>query len=424
MLDNLNKWIRKYRSGRIWLNKLRNKQTIKIYLPLLKRYCDATGLDPDELIQLKLEGQRQVGTQTEFQAEELHDSTINGLEITDHAKLSVSTTVQSFYKHNRRPLVEIRKFEIPEPKKRRPTLEDVETLAHNVKWKRDKAIIWFTASAPFRRQTVELLTWGDLQETGDPMVPIKIVVESARLKGKGKGRYRGLKQISFLHAFAYKQILAYKKELVRMMSKKYPNFQITKNTPLFISYKNGNGQVTPLLGAGIGDIFERGSLNAWGNLEEKRFSPHDMRDFVDNALKRARVVEVDRAPMLGHRIKGVEKHYQDPDHKDLLESFKRAIPYLTTSPQVTEKDKMVAIRASANQQIGIMITTIDSQIAIAQTEITKYEGMIKVAEQSKKLEPQKAKEYDDLIKWVKQQILVLRQNIAQMKDQKARLEKL
>lgn len=424
MMESLNKWIREYRSGKIWLNKLRSKQTIKIYLPLLKRYCDATGKTPDELINLKLEGQRQVGTNKEFQAEELHDSTINDLDITDHAKLSISTTVQSFYKHNRRPLVEIRKFEIPEPKKRRPTLEDVEDLANNVKWKRDKAIIWFIASAPFRRETVALLTWGDLQETGDSEIPIKLVIESARLKGKGKGRYRGLEQISFLHAFAYKQLLAYKKELMRKMPKKYPDFQITKNTPLFISYKNGNGHVTPLLGAGIGDIFEQASLNTWGNLEEKRFSPHDMRDFVDNALKKARVVEVDRAPMLGHRIKGVEKHYQDPDHKDLLDSFKRAIPFLTTSPQITEKDKMVGIKAEFDQRIPIMITATKTEIARYEAEVKHWEGMIEIAEKSRKLEPQRDKEYGELIESLRKQILTAKEQIAMLKDSKARLEKL
>jgi len=210
----------------------------------------------------------------------------------------------------------------------------------------------------------------------------------------------------------------------KWMAKKYPDFVISKGSPLFISYKNGNGHVSPLLGAGLGDIFEQASLNAWGNLEEKRFSPHDMRDFVSNALKKARVVEVDRAPMLGHRIRGVERHYQDPSHRDLLENFKRTIPYLTTSPQVTEKDEMVGLKAEVNQQIPIIVTSLKSQIAINESEIAKYEGMIAVAEQSKKLEPSKAKDYDELIKTVKKQIVTAKEQIAMLKDSKARLEKL
>lgn len=72
-MEDLYKWIREFRSGRIWLNKLRNKSTITVYLPLLNRYCEATGLNPDELIKLKLEGQQLVGTEKEFQAEELPD---------------------------------------------------------------------------------------------------------------------------------------------------------------------------------------------------------------------------------------------------------------------------------------------------------------------------------------------------------------
>ena len=162
MLDNLREWIKSYRSGRIWLTKLESELTVDTYLPNFKRFCEACDLDPDQLIELKMKGMRNVGTEKEFCAEENFDITINELDATESAKSNISTSVLSFYKHNRRPLVEPKKFERPEPEKQRPSVTEIEEMANNVSWKRDKALIWFTASAPFREGTLGKLVWGDL----------------------------------------------------------------------------------------------------------------------------------------------------------------------------------------------------------------------------------------------------------------------
>jgi hypothetical protein len=70
MTDELKKWLKGFRSGQLWLVNLKSPETIRLYLPYLKMYCDAIGKNPDELIGLKMEGQRQVGTNKEFQVHE------------------------------------------------------------------------------------------------------------------------------------------------------------------------------------------------------------------------------------------------------------------------------------------------------------------------------------------------------------------
>jgi len=177
------------------------------------------------------------------------------------------------------------------------------------------------------------------------------------------------------------------------------------------------------------DIFEMASLNAWGDLEKKRFSPHDFRDFVDNALKNARVVEVDRAPLIGHKIKGVEKHYQDPDHKDLMACFESALQFLSPDPElskttITEADRITGLKAETNQRIRIMIITTKEEIARYEAEIKHWEGMILIAEKSRKLEPQKDKEYGELVRTVQKQIVTAKEQISILKDSLKRLEKL
>lgn len=341
-MQDLKKWIKSFYSGRTWLMKLVSKYTIDTYLPNLKRYCEACGKNPDELIAFKDKGiidfVKTGNPALRFQAEELFDITISEMELTESARSNISTAVISFYKHNRRPLVEVKKFERPEAEKRRPSIEDVEAMANSVGWKRDKALIWFLSSACFREGTLVKLTWGDLKLTEDVEAPIMITIKGARMKGAGKGRYKGIEQTCFLHKSAWELMLAYKKEATRKLRKKYSEFEITDKTPLFLNYVNGKF-AKGLTTFGFSEVWTKASLNAWGDLEVKRFSPHDMRDFVSNALKKAKVDVVDRAVLTGHKIKGVERHYQDPEKMYLKEAFKSAIPFLTPQkPEQLRKD--------------------------------------------------------------------------------------
>jgi len=428
MTENVRKWIRKFRSGKIWINKLVSDATINSYLPLFKRFCELTGKDPDELIAYKMEGMRLVGTEKEFQAEELYEDVIKNQVDGEHARANIATAVLSFYKHNRRPLSEPMKFEKPESEGRQPTLEDVETMANYTRTKRDKALIWCQASCPLREGTLEKLIWGDLRETGDSQVPIMIVVKADRLKGSGRGRYKGTFHIGFWHAHAWKLFQDYRKEALRKLRKKYPDFEITSKTSLWLSYVNGNGTVKGLGKFGISEIFEKASFSAWG--EEKKFRPHDYRDFLDNALRKSGILKIDRDPMLSHKMKGVEKHYQTNDPEDeglqthLREQFKKALSLITTSPQITEKDRIMGVKAEFDQRTQLIIAENKAVINRYEAEIEHWKGMIEITETTKKLEPQKAKEYDELIQKLRKQILTAEEQISMLKDSVKRLEKI
>jgi hypothetical protein len=56
MTDSLTEWILSFNSGMAWYNKLNSANTKKAYLPNLKKYCDYTKTNPEQLITLKLEG--------------------------------------------------------------------------------------------------------------------------------------------------------------------------------------------------------------------------------------------------------------------------------------------------------------------------------------------------------------------------------
>jgi hypothetical protein len=194
MTDDLVAWILKYESGRAWFNKLNSDVTKRIYLKRLKDYCDAVGKNPDELIHLKLDGLKHVGEPSEYQAENLLETYLATANLTVDMKVSFKTAIMSFYAKNRRRLESdvAENIERGEPKKRCPKIEDILQLENAMTTQRDKALLWFVASAPIRLGTIPKLKWKDLIATNDKDVPYYMLIESARLKGSGKGKYKGV----------------------------------------------------------------------------------------------------------------------------------------------------------------------------------------------------------------------------------------
>jgi integrase len=338
-------WINGFASGKTWLNKLPSRLTKEKFTGYFKFYCDAVKKDPDQLIALKVEGLQNVGTGKEFQAENLLENFFAECKKKPTAKLMLKNAVFSFYKHNRRALESQTasniKEETPESKKRKPTLEDLTALENVAHSARDKALIWFIASTSCRVGTVTLLKWEDLKPTENRNVPFVLEIESARLKGSGVGKYKGLKQITFLHKFAYEKLMAYKQEAQSEKKDKKgkilkKGYTLNPDSPIFIAYWN-KGKTQTLSFKGINGIFDDLSLRAWGDLQKKRFSPHDLREFFQSALESANIQANMISPILAHKVKGVDQHYSSHDFKELLVKYETALPNLL--PQTVEEVK-------------------------------------------------------------------------------------
>ena len=158
MTDNLTDWILSFNSGTMWFNKF-NSGSIKTYLPHLKKYCDWTNKNPDELIQFKIEGLQAVNTAKEFQAENLLEKFISTANYPLSVKQGIRSAVLSFYKNNRRHLEEIKDVDTPESKHRCPKSQDIVDLENAFANLRDKALLWFIASSPIRVETIPKLIW-------------------------------------------------------------------------------------------------------------------------------------------------------------------------------------------------------------------------------------------------------------------------
>jgi hypothetical protein len=112
-------------------------------------------------------------------------------KFTPATRVSAKNAIKSFYSANWFSLEPASGEDItqPEPKQLCPTMQDLKELEDSMICKRDKAVLWFLASAPLRVGTLRKVKRKDLIPTGDSEVPYKIEIGSKDLKGRGKGKY-------------------------------------------------------------------------------------------------------------------------------------------------------------------------------------------------------------------------------------------
>jgi hypothetical protein len=372
MTDDIEVWLLSFECGKAWFSTITSPRTKDMYSKDLKQYCHAVGKSPDELLELKVEGLRNIATAKEFQAEKLLDGFLyNTPDISIHIKISILCAVKSFYKENWRELNKKvgEKLTLPPAKKRTPTMQDLLEMDEVMMYQRDKAILWFLESAPFRVGTLTKLMWNDLKPTDKllketrekqkgqgnrtleenqriaKLVPYYFEVEADRMKGAGQGKYVGAKQIAFLHHYAAEKLEKYKLELKKYCIEPKPESQI------FLAYTNnpynkGKGDTLK----NIGVIFTNACSMAW-NDENKKFSPQDMRDFLQSSLEKVEVNPNLVSPLLGHKVKGVDKHYSNHDIDEFLEVFVKALPLLV--PQTVEEVKAKTEKELAEQETKI-----------------------------------------------------------------------
>lgn len=340
-----------------------------MYTSRLKRYCDAVEKNPDELISLKLIGLQSVSTELEFEAENLLENFLESPDLKPSAKLAILTAVKSFYASTRgRDLASDvgENIEVPEAKKRTPSIEDCIALDEAMTTHRDKFLVWFLESSPVRQGTLRKLLWKDLKPLDDKDVPFWISIGSDRLKGHGFGKYKGSKHVGFLHSYAVQKLEAYKEELKQrgfrwnIVKKDLKKGEIAYNedSPLFMCY-NTNPHKS-FKGSALqryNGIFNDASLIAWKDLFKKRFSPHDFRDIIGTVLEKPQIkANVNLAkPLTSHKPLSIESVYANHPDSDYLELFKMCLPYLI--PETVPELKIeINEQKTSNQKYQLQIT--------------------------------------------------------------------
>lgn len=318
---DIHKWIAQYEKVSVWISKLQNKESNAFNL---YRYCEWTHKTPNELLALK----EKKGKEAEFLLDRfVADNTLN---LTKHATNNIVMSVRSFYTHNYSDLAsEAGKVEVDKIRPYRlPTKQDIRKLRNAAYNPRDRSLVSFMASTAIARGTLPHLKFSHLEKDWKNKEIVHISLPSKIIKGRGRGRYKAVRQETFLTPLAKADMIQYMEWM-----EKTRNFEFKEDSVIFLRIKK---PYTPLTYSELGVIAAR--------LSEKSgipFAWHDMRRHVQTALEEARIHPNWCRKIRGRKIKGEEAPYSRPKIKQLREAFRSALPNLgiaETSQQLSETE--------------------------------------------------------------------------------------
>jgi hypothetical protein len=303
-----------------WLGKLQQKNT-SCYR--LWQFSTWAGKTPPELLALKSDP-------ASTEAEKLLDDFVNAEtpEFTNSVKFNMVMAAKSFSKHNYRDLAKasgaitlVQRKEHKKPKK-----EDLRRLWDYAQNLRDKALITFVNSTALAKETLSELRWKYFEDDWEKNDLPCINCPSEILKGHGIGRYKGVKQITFLTPEAKRDLLNYKEWMEKKLGRKFElEDKVWRET-----YK----PYEPVSYDHLGDLILALSKNS-----EVDFSLHDARRVVETALEEVGIHPNWARKIRGRKVRGEESPYSQPEVEKLRAKYREAVPLLQFTVETTKSSE-------------------------------------------------------------------------------------
>jgi len=305
----LEKWASKYPRVMTWLSKVQPK---KMWAFQLYRYCQTVGKTPDELLTMK---EDRSNTKAEF----LLDNFVATSPFTNSVTYSITTAVKSFYKYNYRSLERASGLITLEKIKpyRRHSKAKLLRIYRSTQNPRDRCLITFVWSTAIAKESLTKIKWSHLEENWENQELPHVSLPDKLIKGKGRGRYKGVRQETFLTPEAKKDLIDYKDWLARVKG-----IKLASDDPVFIDLRYGN-RVKPIGYATLGQI-----AMVLSQRSGEPFSWHDARRYVETALEEIRINPNWARKIRGRKVRGEEAPYSRPAINQLREKYREAVPLL------------------------------------------------------------------------------------------------
>lgn len=339
--SEIENYIKEHPELNSWLTKKANR-TKEMYLRNLIRYSEAlkesniiTEASPNGLLELARNSPREeavhVNTLEDFQT-----SLEEVLTETQRAMIfAISITVKSFYNYRSYTFPRFRGNYAYTPREKTaiPKLENLQTNLERIKSFRTRTIFALESSCPIRMESLLSLKWKHFKEVLENKELPSITLISTELKGKGKSKYQGIKQICFLTPFAKSYVLRYRtlyeEETKRKIDLADPQ---SLELPFLISTSNAD----PLTYMGLNSCLERAKAEGYP------FRVHIYRTFVNEALMNIGMSKEHRDTVLGHKLKAIDKAYSMNEIETLRKEFREALRYL--DPEYKEDEHITKIK--------------------------------------------------------------------------------
>jgi len=196
-------WVAEHDSVRVWLSKLNGTKEQRALS--LWYYWDWTEKPPKELLALK-------SSFESLDAEKLLDCFVIDADYPNYLKWKSVLAVRSFYRCNYRQLQrEAIKMEYYQVKpQRNPNKQKRVELYNGCFNPRDRALVCTTLCSAIALETLSNLCWSHFEENWQAQETPHISIRGELLKGHGKGKYRGIRQETFLTPEAKRELIKYR----------------------------------------------------------------------------------------------------------------------------------------------------------------------------------------------------------------------
>jgi hypothetical protein len=319
--SNVLQWAKNYPEVERWLGHVQKREE-NAYC--LYRFCEWAGKNPTELLALK-------DDPASKDAEKLLDDFCTGEvpSFTNSLKYIVSIAVKSFFRWNYRDLAKA--SGIVSLEKVKPynalTKEGLRKLWNRAFNLRDKALITFVNSTAIAKETLTHLTWGHLEADWQNKDLPCVNIESEILKGHGRGKYKGVRQITFLTSEAKRDLINYKEW---MESPQKLGRKLTLQDHIWLETCK---PYRPISYDTFGKLITTLSENAGVS-----FSWHDARRWVNTALEGISISVNWARKIRGRKVRGEESPYSQPAIEQLRAKFAEAVSLLQFTG--TEKESL------------------------------------------------------------------------------------
>jgi hypothetical protein len=308
-------------------NRLQAGQNIYLYCQWVAKITNGKFKAPLQILDLK--------NAQNSEAEKLLDKfMISPTNIPDSRKWLIINSVKAFYRTNYHQLqAEAGKFEYTT--KRSQAVASKETclkLFRKCTHPRDQALVMFATCTAIALETMSELCWSHFEDHWEKQNVPCLTLPSDILKGHGKGKYKGVQQITFLTPEAKAVLLDYRSWYAKSFNHTWqPTDHIFLNVKRFIH--------KPLKRAQIPRLMRRLSSQAG-----VKYRIHDGRSRLQTALENVGVSVNWVRKAKGRKVKAEESPYSKPAVEQLRAKYREALPdleFLTTThqtPQTPQQD--------------------------------------------------------------------------------------
>ncbi len=329
-------WVAKYSEVQRWLAKIQEKES---NARDLKDFCEWSGKTPTQLLALK-------DDPASKEAERLLDSFVIDEEagFTNAIKYHMIISVKSFFKHNYFDLARASgamTLERVTPL-HKPSKENLRKLWLYAENMRDKSLITFVNSTAIAKETITNLKWKHLEPDWENVELPCINIPSKLIKGHGIGKYKGVRQITFLTPEAKRDLILYKTWMEKRLGRKLTD----EDNIFWITAKPYRPMTYSRLGSLILNLSKDAGVP---------FSWHDARRYVNTAMEEIRMPLNWTKKIRGRKVRGEDAPYSLPAIDQLREKFREAVPLLefTSEKRATSEEMEERLKIIENVMAGL-----------------------------------------------------------------------